>query len=106
MARIKEAKPRPKKATKWVWGYENAIPEAYDLPEGAQLQTYEADPDAEVICADCGRAVTYKWAHPSPLIRHRRKGHVGYLVCGACYFREKDEHRRIIENMIAAKAKG
>lgn len=102
MATAKIPKPKAKLASRWTF-YCGSAPEAYELPEGAALQTVKLDPDEEIICADCGKAVPFKDSRNSPLIRHRRKNHISYLVCGPCYFREKDEHRQILEKMISAK---
>ncbi len=102
MAKQKENKPRGELASRWEFFYGDR-PQSYELPEGVALQTVQLNPDEEIICADCGKAVAFKDSRNSPLIRHRRKNHISYLVCDVCYFREKDEHRRILEKMMSAK---
>ena len=83
MAKQKEQKPRRKLASRWEFFYGDR-PQAYELPEGAALQTVQLDPDEEIICADCGQTVAFKHSRTSPLIRHRRKNHISYLVCDVC----------------------
>lgn len=102
MANAKKTKPKAKLAVKWELCSEDK-PQPYELPEGVCIQTIELDPDTEIICADCGRAVEYQDSYVSPLIRCRKKHHIGYLVCQPCYFREKDVNRQILEKLMAAK---
>lgn len=74
MARKKETKPKAKLASKWELLSDDK-PQPYELPEGVCIQTTELDPDTEIICADCGRAVEYQDSYISPLIRCRKKQH-------------------------------